>query len=263
MDRSGGRPVVRHQRTGAILGALPDQGLAAFELGTQTGADTPQIVAQLQRGGASAFTQLAAPFTFTAANAFKSSSSAYGTLIAYQYDRYNTAYPKGRILRPDGTWEDIPKLADSAYDFGSYGSRLLSQATLTDNGTVFYTDAIDNIASMKITEIPPGNRSAPASVTLGVAAPPVAPIRTTVTSNGFSLAFYAGANQSSVRILAHEAGVTSWNSFGIYPIPDGGTVPTWTGYATPPRSRPAPTAGRTRRSSRRFRPVASARTPGA
>lgn len=220
-------------RTGVILAALPAQGLAAFELGKVKDSSTPQIVERLQRTGNAPLAPLADNFKYTDANAFTSSSSAFGTLIAYQSGFFNGATAAGRILRPDGGWENLTKIGSPTFDFGTYAGHLLSQATITDDGSVFYTEALDNNATIKIYDSVSGKRDLPASATISPQAPAVAPVRTTKTTNGTALAFTTLQSKKAVWLYARDATKTSWTgtSGNGIPLPDGVITPNDTRFA--------------------------------
>ncbi len=98
---------------------------------------------------------------------------------------------------------------------------------------MFYTEALDSNATIKIYDSVSGKRDLPASTTIYPLAPAVAPVRTTKTTNGTSLAFTTLQSKKAVWLYTRDATKTSWTgtSGNGIPLPDGFITSNDTGFA--------------------------------
>lgn len=131
------------QRSGFALGALPDQGLAAFEFSGQASADWQggtgrqmSMVSKLKRGGGTELSAYDDNFDYLSNGEFRTASSTYGTVVTSVNTDLgaNSAFVSARILRPDGTWVRLPKLSGI-----NYAADQQVGVTISDSGVVVYT----------------------------------------------------------------------------------------------------------------------------
>lgn len=201
-------PTSSTDRVGVVLGALPAQGLAAFELSYPDNGNSNALAARWKRGGDTPLAPYDDNFDYLDSTRFQSSTSAYGTLIGYSFGTGPVdSRASGRILRPDGTWVRLPQITgvqDASND------AVQRRWSLTDSGVVIYTER--HLTSLKIYRLAPG-ATAPQTLQLTVPETPSETAPAISLPNGDVL--IATAVGPSGTPSVQKAGVVRLNSDGM------------------------------------------------